>query len=255
MKKSSLISQRSLRAFTLIELLVVIAIIAILAAMLLPAIQRAKIQAMKTRAKSEMQQIGTAIAKYESTYSRLPIISGAGINTGTGDITFGLGINTNPAAGPLVAQNVIATNSAIIAVLMDQETFRNNVRSANYGHVLNPQKLAFLNPKLATDSTSPGVGLDGEYRDPWGNPYVISLDYSLNGKTRDIVYSRYTVSQLNGQQGLGGLFNTNSAAPNTDSFEFNGNYLIWSKGPDGSHAINQKYNVDPNKDNVTEWKD
>jgi prepilin-type N-terminal cleavage/methylation domain-containing protein len=254
MKKSFLISQRSLRAFTLIELLVVIAIIAILAAMLLPALGVVKKNAMIRRAKIEMQDIGTALTKYESTYNRLPIIPGNGINTGTGDITFGLGVNTNPPAGALASQNVIATNSAIIAVLMDQETFRNNTRSANFGHVLNPQRLPMLNAKFASDSLSPGVGLDGEYRDPWGNPYVISLDYSLDGKTRDIVYSRRLVSQVNAQQGVGGLFNP-TAGGGTDEFQYNGNYMIWSKGLDGSHSLNLKYNIDPNKDNVTLWKE
>ena len=61
------------KAFTLIELLVVIAIIAILAAMLMPALARARAEARKASCTSNIKNIMTGYAMYESDHGYMPV--------------------------------------------------------------------------------------------------------------------------------------------------------------------------------------
>ena len=75
-------------AFTLVELLVVIAVIGLLAALLLPALSRAKAQGQATSCKNRLRQIGLALTMYASETQYYPSLF-AQKNTPSGHVRDG----------------------------------------------------------------------------------------------------------------------------------------------------------------------
>jgi prepilin-type N-terminal cleavage/methylation domain-containing protein len=249
--------------FTLVELLTVIAIIAILAAMLLPVLSRVKLSALKTKARIEANDIATAIQAYDSAYGRFPVSAQAQTAAGTGDFTYGgTFFDTNGATYIVQTPGLFLTNSEVIAILMNYTNYPNGSGSTiNTNYQKNPQKTIFLNAKLTGDTTSDGVGTDLVYRDPWGNPYIITLDLNYDEQCQDAFYALRSVSQnppsSNSQQGYNGLSNPDANGV-TDNFRFHGKVMVWSAGPPVSGktvvAPGLPANSAANKSHILTWQ-
>jgi len=155
-------------------------------------------------------------------------------------------------------------NSEVIAILMDLTNYPNGILTVNTNHQKNPQRTIFLNAKMsgydpASNDPQPPGGVDnaGVYRDPWGTPYVISLDLNYDEQCQDAIYCRRLVSQnppaSSSQAGYNGLFNPD-ANGQTDNYLYHGKVMVWSAGPNRAIDPVEPANDRENRDNILSWQ-
>ena len=130
--------------FTLIELLVVIAIIAILAALLLPALARAKAKAQRIQCASNMKNWGTATVMYEGDYNDCLPYFGDNSNVTPGYSEEFWHMKLAPYVARLVQEGVLFSQTTV---------FTNDLRKCPGGSVNPPAYYAGTAAEWASDSS------------------------------------------------------------------------------------------------------
>tara|TARA_Y100000588_G_C13903416_1_gene773891 strand:- start:17 stop:715 length:699 start_codon:yes stop_codon:yes gene_type:complete len=219
---------------TLLEILAVIAIIAILASILIPAIVRGKIRAKVGMAKVDCQTIATSIKQYYDDYKRYPTRKGQKANTKGGDLTF---------------DSVNLPNSDAIVILIDDT----ELSDVNKNHRANYKKTRYFEPKMTGNYDDQGIGPDGIFRDPFGNPYVISVDLNNDDKCSDLLYEMPGISGIASERiGHHGLMRETIGGE--ELFVLPGSVMVWSAGPDKETSWNVNAKEGVNYDNIIGWQ-
>jgi prepilin-type N-terminal cleavage/methylation domain-containing protein len=198
----------SAAAFTLIELLVVIVIVAVLMGIAFPVFQGVQNQAKKTQAKNDVTQIVTAVNAFYTEYGKYPLPA-----TATSDAT--------ATYGPSFITN---------------KTLFDELRGITFA--LNTRQIVFISPPEAKDPTNPRNGIagstsakPGEYFDPWGTAYLVSIDWDYNNQ----VTNPYT------------------ADTGAGAAQIRTGVIAWSLGKDQKGGTASKTSTDSN-DDVISWQ-
>lgn len=263
-----------MKKFTLVEILVVIAVIGILASLILPAVTGANQQTMRLKAKADVSNIMSAIVKYESTYGKLPILMDG--NSASSDYFE----NSNAGKmGRLSKEGYYALIQTLSGVDLSADNaiglsgkyieINDTSKTDNWqqgARAMNPRKTPFLD----VPSDFPKNG----FVDPWGNEYVIILDYEVNPphtdyEGTDIKVSPYdkvmehpalsdadeAVAQGKVTENNGFLKVTGSAVNTATPSVVRANVLVYSKGMNSLDDGGLDVTISNDFDDINSWSE
>jgi len=192
------------------------------------------------RAPSEISNLRAAIMQFEAEYNYLPAAEATVKQSrdSDSDLTFGI-------PDLLRLANSAPTNAELMNVLLARETGPNQ-------QLRNSRRVSFMDLKQAQPTNDSGLGPDGVYRDPWGNPYIVTLDLNGDGYCEDALYSRPVVSSKT--VGKPGSLNFESSGTGPNAFRLKTPIMIWSMGPDGEADPNIASDQGVNADNIVSWE-
>jgi hypothetical protein len=140
-------------------------------------------------------------------------------------------------------------NAEVMGILMDVK----NWLTKEKGNPENRQGQNFLNVNFVRGTASPGVGDDGVYRDPWGSPYIVTIDLNYDNACVDGFYSTAAVAEeTTTRKPLLGLYKAKAGA--RDVYECKTDVMVWSLGPDRQASSTKPANLEENKDNIVSWQ-
>ncbi|MFT4691009.1 MAG: hypothetical protein ACI9OD_003231 [Limisphaerales bacterium] len=164
--------------------------------------------------------------------------------------------------GPMLANSsgYQANNQELVLILTSSELsqFPVATNTVNQANARNPQKTTFLYAQRAL-STEPGLGWDAVYRDPWGMPYIVTIDLDQDGWVQPALYRLDSVGQKSGYAGHVGL--ARQIAGGSDNLGLRRRVAIWSMGPARAFTAGAKATGEAviggktvrNSDNVLSW--